>query len=230
MISETGDKAGLARLFFKIGKEFGFDYTTLMIMPAKTDLKISGLILETQLPPEFFLRHDELVEINKCPIFDQVRASIIPRSFTLQNTIEWGLRIGGTVHAIVGLLREFEMNASLYLPLSSIDGSRHIIRFDGNRHEPDRWEINELCMMAMMIFDAYDRVRYPLNDNPCGLTEREVEVMRWTATGKTSSEIGQIMQLSDHTINAYMNNAFRKLDCVNRTQLVAKALRMRVIS
>ncbi len=55
-------------------------------------------------------------------------------------------------------------------------------------------------------------------------------MLRWTAQGKTSLEIGQILSLSDHTVNAYMTNAIRKLDCVNRTQLVAKAIRMKIIS
>ena len=65
---------------------------------------------------------------------------------------------------------------------------------------------------------------------PKTLTKREIEVIRWTSHGKTSSEIGQILSLSDHTINAYLNNAIKKLDCVNRTQLVAKAIRLKVIS
>jgi DNA-binding CsgD family transcriptional regulator len=61
------------------------------------------------------------------------------------------------------------------------------------------------------------------------LTTRELEVLRWTSQGKTSVEIGKILSLSDHTINAYMNTAIKKLDCVNRTQLVAKALRLKLI-
>ena len=66
--------------------------------------------------------------------------------------------------------------------------------------------------------------------SPVSLSARELEVVRWTAQGKTSLEIGQILSLSDHTVNAYMTNAIRKLDCVNRTQLVAKAIRMKIIS
>ena len=58
----------------------------------------------------------------------------------------------------------------------------------------------------------------------------ELEVVRWTAQGKTSIEIGQILTLSDHTVNAYMTNAIKKLDCVNRTQLVAKAIRLKLIN
>ncbi|MNL83451.1 Regulatory protein SdiA [compost metagenome] len=55
-------------------------------------------------------------------------------------------------------------------------------------------------------------------------------MVRWTAQGKTSAEIGQILTLSDHTVNAYMTNAIKKLDCVNRTQLVAKAIRLKLIN
>nr|WP_272212541.1 helix-turn-helix transcriptional regulator [Marinicella sp. W31]MDC2878456.1 helix-turn-helix transcriptional regulator [Marinicella sp. W31] len=61
------------------------------------------------------------------------------------------------------------------------------------------------------------------------MSAREMEVVGWTAEGKTSHEIGSILGLSDHTVNAYLANAIRKLDCVNRTQLVAKTIRLNLI-
>jgi DNA-binding CsgD family transcriptional regulator len=90
-------------------------------------------------------------------------------------------------------------------------------------------EINELSMLSIQAFDVFDRLRRTAS-NTNVLSARELEVVRWTAQGKTSLEIGQILSLSDHTVNAYMTNAIRKLDCVNRTQLVAKAIRMKIIS
>ena len=50
-----------------------------------------------------------------------------------------------------------------------------------------------------------------------------------TAAGKTSVEIAEILTLSEHTINHYLNRATKKLDAVNRTQAVAKALRLGLI-
>lgn len=41
-------------------------------------------------------------------------------------------------------------------------------------------------------------------------------MVRWTAQGKTSVEIAELLSISEHTVNTYMNNAIRKLDCVNR--------------
>ena len=61
------------------------------------------------------------------------------------------------------------------------------------------------------------------------LNDREIECLRWAAAGKTSSEIATIVSLSEHTINHYLNSSCRKMDCVNRTQAVAKAIRHRMI-
>jgi len=53
--------------------------------------------------------------------------------------------------------------------------------------------------------------------------------LTWTAAGKTSAEIAEILGLSEHTVNHYLNKATKKLDTVNRTQAVAKALRVGLI-
>ena len=84
-------------------------------------------------------------------------------------------------------------------------------------------------MIATELFDQYNRLLRAELSNVDVLSTRELEVLRWTAQGKTSIEIGSILTLSDHTINAYMNTAMKKLDCVNRTQLVAKAIRLKLI-
>lgn len=56
------------------------------------------------------------------------------------------------------------------------------------------------------------------------LTPRECEVLRWTAAGKTAAEIGRILGVSARTINFHVNAALIKLDAVNKTQAVVKAV------
>jgi DNA-binding NarL/FixJ family response regulator len=56
------------------------------------------------------------------------------------------------------------------------------------------------------------------------LTDREREVLTWVGRGKTSSEIAVILGLSDRTVNFHCDRAMRRLDVVNRTQAVAKAV------
>jgi len=56
------------------------------------------------------------------------------------------------------------------------------------------------------------------------LTSREKECLSWTAAGKTSWEISQILRLSESTITFHLKNAIQKMDVTNRSQAVAKAL------
>ncbi|HWU63535.1 MAG TPA: LuxR C-terminal-related transcriptional regulator [Ensifer sp.] len=60
--------------------------------------------------------------------------------------------------------------------------------------------------------------------------QREIEVVEWTAEGKTSGEIALILGLSEYTVNEYIGSAMRKLDALNRIHLVTKAIRVGIIS
>lgn len=62
------------------------------------------------------------------------------------------------------------------------------------------------------------------------LTARECEVLRWTAAGKTSGEIGIILGISTRTVNFHITTALMKLDAVNKTQAVVKALMLEMIN
>jgi LuxR family quorum-sensing system transcriptional regulator SolR len=61
------------------------------------------------------------------------------------------------------------------------------------------------------------------------LTAREIEVLRWTADGKTSGEIGQIMNIAERTVNFHVNNCLEKLGAVNKTACVIKAAMLRLL-
>jgi LuxR family quorum-sensing system transcriptional regulator SolR len=55
------------------------------------------------------------------------------------------------------------------------------------------------------------------------MTLREKEVLRWTAEGKTAYEIGQILAVSERTVNFHINNVVTKLGASNKTQAAVKA-------
>lgn len=67
------------------------------------------------------------------------------------------------------------------------------------------------------------------NTAPADLTERENEVLRWTADGKTSGEIGDILHIAERTVNFHVNNAMAKLGTSNKTATVLRAAMLRLI-
>ncbi len=56
------------------------------------------------------------------------------------------------------------------------------------------------------------------------LTTREREVLCWTGEGKTAYEIGQILRISERTVNFHVNNVLLKLAATNKVQAVVKAI------
>ena len=56
------------------------------------------------------------------------------------------------------------------------------------------------------------------------LTPREREVLTWAGRGKTSAEIAIILGVRERTVNFHCDRAVRRLDVVNRTHAVAKAI------
>lgn len=57
------------------------------------------------------------------------------------------------------------------------------------------------------------------------LTTREIEVLKWIATGKSDWQIGQILKISDKTVNFHVENMKRKCGVSTRIQVVVRAVR-----
>lgn len=65
---------------------------------------------------------------------------------------------------------------------------------------------------------------------PIPLTDREVEILRWTAAGKTAWEIGGILKISERTVNFHIQNVMEKFGVHNKTHAAAKAMGLGLLS
>jgi len=60
---------------------------------------------------------------------------------------------------------------------------------------------------------------------PNGLTDREVEVLRLVAAGKSNPEIGEELFISATTVTTHVSNILRKINVANRVQAASYATR-----
>ena len=63
-----------------------------------------------------------------------------------------------------------------------------------------------------------------------GLSEREVEVLRYVAEGQTNPQIAEVLFLSEHTVRNHLANIYSKLGLRNRVEAVAWAWRNGLIT
>lgn len=62
-----------------------------------------------------------------------------------------------------------------------------------------------------------------------GLTVREVEVLKWCATGKTAAEVALILDVTPRTVNFHVGRAILKIGVCNKMSAVVQATRDGVI-
>lgn len=55
-----------------------------------------------------------------------------------------------------------------------------------------------------------------------GMTEREMQIMRWVEMGKTNQEIGTILDISAFTVKNHLQRIFKKLDVYSRAHAVSR--------
>lgn len=208
----------------KVAKQFGFAHVSLIRSPAINDLLLAPLVAESTVSARFVREIDAHQFLPLCPVIPRLNRSLLPQYWAID-----GYEPPFPTE-MKRIMRDYGVVAGVMIPINCPSGERYIMRFDGDAQRPSQSMMNELAMIGLHAYDVYDTMRRNEMAPVRTLTKRELEVIRWTAQGKTSAEIGQILSLSDHTVNAYMNNAIKKLDCVNRTQLVAKAIRSKLIS
>ncbi|MCX2573408.1 response regulator transcription factor [Pedobacter sandarakinus] len=66
--------------------------------------------------------------------------------------------------------------------------------------------------------------------NSSSITEREVEIVQLLSKGYNSKEIGDMLFISEHTVNTHRRNMVRKLDLRNSYQLIVWAFKERIIT
>ncbi|AXV15919.1 LuxR family transcriptional regulator [Neorhizobium sp. SOG26] len=216
--------------FARITQAFGFRYYLLLnALSRPQEASLARLVIEGDLPEEYIQEYDRQRLLSACPIAAIVAKSPTPVSWSIDEPDD--LRGFSFPDAIIELQRSHAIGSGVAMAFRSLAGPTYTTFIFGSRPRLTQDELNEMGMILLHAFGAFERLNHPQAPAaPASLTTRELEVVRWTAQGKTSAEIGRILSLSDHTVNAYMSNAIKKLDCVNRTQLVAKALRLRLIN
>ncbi|MDY8110505.1 LuxR C-terminal-related transcriptional regulator [Fulvimarina sp. 2208YS6-2-32] len=118
----------------------------------------------------------------------------------------------------------------VFLPVHGLTAFSGALCFAGPEPLPPRPAIRALHSFAFAFFGMLSAVRFEENRRNNPLSARERDCLRLAMLGKTSSEIGTVLSLSEYTISQYLTAAQRKLDASNRTHAVALAAQLGYLS
>jgi DNA-binding CsgD family transcriptional regulator len=128
--------------------------------------------------------------------------------------------------------RQFRLHDGFYLPMPQTDGSMlGVSMMVQHKLDPDPRTLAALHLMAHYFSYGAERLGLcpPLvgatNDPLPDLTRRQRECLAWVGAGKSSWEIGEILKLSEHTVNEHLGAARKRLRVHTTTQAVIEAVR-----
>lgn len=89
--------------------------------------------------------------------------------------------------------------------------------------------VPSLTWLSMHIFEAVARVCLVGLSPHDALSLRELEVCRWAAEGKQTSDIAQILGITPRTVTFHLNNVVTKLGASSKCQAISWALKQGVV-
>lgn len=126
------------------------------------------------------------------------------------------------------VLRPFRIEHQMRLWVSAPARAARFFCFDRLRSQRDFSERDRGLLDLLRPFLVAIRERFELRyaerpTNGAALTEREGEILRWVARGKTNQEIASLLFVSPHTVRKHLENAYAKLGVHTRTAAIACA-------
>ena len=215
------------RFMRRVTEAFGARAFMVLNLPSKTSLELAANSIISNWPAELLSLYDREGMLQSSPLLRRLRQNTTP--FTFDLTAEDMERPGMPRDQAIGMFGRFNMIRGAYFPTHDVTGLRGAVSFLGDRAPFSLDEMMALAFLSTAIYDRLADIRKADGEAPSALTDREIDCLNWTAAGKTSAEIAEILRLSEHTVNHYLNRATKKLDTVNRTQAVATALRQGII-
>ncbi|PYD60401.1 transcriptional regulator [Novacetimonas maltaceti] len=142
--------------------------------------------------------------------------------------------ISGPAVALTHDIFDLGLRNGFAVPIHGPDASVFYASF-GQRENARTMPLRTRMALSMLVSQYYERFQQlnaakgtdPTSDL---LTPRECECLTWVAHGKTSGDIGDILMLTENTVNFHLKNAQRKLQCPNRISTVIRALALGLIS
>ena len=128
-------------------------------------------------------------------------------------------------------MRDFGLIHGFGIPLYGRNGRDAYAAFDFLCHV-DEVDPDAVGVVRGLAQASHQRISIIVEHKYEGptLSERETEVLTWTARGKSIRSIAMILDLSPDTVKTYLKRIYAKLDASDRVGAVVKALKLGLVN
>ena len=232
-ISQAPDKATFKRRMIDFAHDMDFTIVNAMLVVEHADRE-PDLVYVGNRPTDFLPATDkEIAKVD--PVMTRLRKHGLPFMYDQKFYVDAGAPELWEIAAPYGY--RTGISVALRLPgnqqlLLGLDRERALPR--GNQKVTRL--LADLQMLAVHCQEAAQRFLAPQPepqaDAPAApsLSQRELEVLRWTMAGKTAWETGQLLCISEPTVKYHLRNTLAKLNVPSKHMAVLKAISLGLIA
>ncbi len=206
-----------------LAHNIGFDYCAYgMRTPVPFSQSQPSTIMLSNYSPDW---QNSYLENNYLTIDPTVQHGL--RSST---PIIWSDELFSTTRNLWEEARSYGLNVGWAQSVHETNGGVGMLSLSRSHDELSERELADLKIKMSWLAQtthlgiSQNLLKNLLPDPRMQLTKREVEILRWTAVGRTACDISEILNISERTVNFHISNAITKLDASNKLAATVKAV------
>ena len=222
-ISEAGSLQSFEKQLIEFAGEldFGIVAAALVIDRPGSDSTFFSL---GNGPAEFADAAKSLEDSKRDPVLKRLKRMSVP--FVYNQSLYVGEGAGDLWEQQAAFGYKTGISVALHLP-----GNKHFllgVDRDAPMPEDETKVVRLLADLQLAAVHAQDAAVRLLGTQVAvpTLSERELEVLRWSMEGKTASEVAQILGIATSTVNYHVGRVLVKLEVENKHHAVLKAINL----
>lgn len=212
-----------------VSKAFGMDSFAIAGIPLPNE-RIDPYVLLNDWPMDWFQYYAEQDFVHVDPVIFATKMA--NNGFVWSEALN-NKRLNPAARRVMNEATEVDMRDGFSVPIQGVAGLQAIITFGAHSVDLSREARATLELIAVFAHNRLRSIREEARNQErrteLRITKRELDLIQWCAAGKTNWEIGEILGLSHKTVQNELAKVQRKLNAVNRTQMIAEAFRAGII-
>ncbi|MEF2552127.1 autoinducer binding domain-containing protein [Aurantimonas sp. A2-1-M11] len=221
------DEVALTGVLHAVAGDFGFSHAAVLSVPSTDDGGTATRLLLSNWPESFATGYEQLGLHRSKLVVGALKTDPMPFVWDIDTL--YGADEPDPSPA-ARMLLDAHYLAGAFFPVHGLTAFNGAVSFAGRSCAISAAATRELHLFAFALFGMLAAARFEENRRNNPLSVRERDCLKLAMLGKTSSEIGIILSLSEYTISQYLTAAQRKLDASNRTHAVALAAQLGYLS
>jgi DNA-binding CsgD family transcriptional regulator len=228
-VLEAKDPSQFRSVVIRFAQQLGFEKVAALVAVDRPGMKPEFASVHNA-PMGFEQGIQDMDMARRDPVMQHCRRNTMPIIWTQKTYLDSGAIDVWDVQAQFGYRSGIAM--ALHLP----EGRHFTIGVERDQDLPISAPeltrmVADLQLFAVHAQDTAMRILVSEEAQPeCpALSPRELEVLRWTMDGKTAKAIGSLLNVTERTVVAHLQNAMLKLNVNSKHVAVLKALRLGLI-